>query len=359
MVVSSAGTEQRFLRGMVTHDLVLRGADFDQAYAISRAIRDELGDRDKVTTAEIRDLIEKQLELIIGPDVPTALKAPVKKEPAAVVLHEGREQPFSRGLLASSLRAAGIDADRAYRLVTELEALLRSEGVKVISSGDLARRVDELLEEHEGSETALRYRLVRRAQRLPRPMVLFMGGASGTGKSTLALELAPLLHIHRVSSSDTIRQVMRMVFTPARLPALHSSSFEVTAGPEGIEPHGSVHDPEYAERLVASFDEQATRVAVGVRAVVERAITENFNLLIEGVHVHPDLMPFMDLEGSAYQTSLMLAPGRRAGSPSVTWRDSIRFGWCTTTLCRWRKRTRCRCSTPRKASRRLLPACGW
>jgi 2,3-bisphosphoglycerate-independent phosphoglycerate mutase len=292
---------------MVTHDLVLRGVEFDQAYAISRAIRDELGDRDRVTTAEIRDLIERQLEAILGPDVPAALLAPVKKEPAAMVLHEGREQPFSRGLLASSLRAAGIETDRAYRLVTELEALLRSEGVKVVSSGDLARRVDDLLEEHEGVETARRYRLVRRAQRLPRPVVLFMGGASGTGKSTLALEIAPLLQIHRVSSSDTIRQVMRMVFTPAMLPSLHSSSFEVTTGPERIQRRGSAHDPEYAERLVASFDEQATRVAVGIRAVVERAITENFNLLVEGVHVHPDLMPFTDLEGSAYQVALMLS----------------------------------------------------
>jgi len=307
MVISSTGERQRFLRGMVTHDLVLRGVDFDQAYAISRAIRDEVGERQTVTTAEIRDLIEVHLERLFGADLPATLKAPVKKEPAAMVLHEGREQPFSRGLLAGSLRAAGIEPDRAYRLVTELEALLRSEGVRLITSGDLARRVDDLLEEHEGVETAGRYRLARRIQRLPRPVVLYVGGASGTGKSTLALELAPLLQIQRVSSTDTIRQVMRMVFTPAILPALHASSFEVATAPEGVEAGGSPRDPEFAQRLVASFEEQATRVAVGVRAVVERAITENLNLVVEGVHVHPGLMPFADLEGGALQVPLMLS----------------------------------------------------
>lgn len=306
-VIDSAGRRQRFLRGMITHDLVLRGVEFDQAYAVSRAIRDEVGDRETVTTPELRDMIERQLEKLLGAELPATLKAPVKKEPAAMVRHEGREQPFSRGLLASSLRAAGIEPDRAYSLVTELEARLRSENVRLISSGDLARRVDDLLEEHEGIETARRYRLARRIQRLPRPVVLYLGGASGTGKSTLALELAPLLHIQRVSSTDTIRQVMRMVFTPAILPGLHTSSFEVATGPEGVERSGSPRDPEFAEQLIASFEEQATRVAVGVRAVVERAITENISLLVEGVHIHPGLVPFLDLEGSALQVPLMLA----------------------------------------------------
>ena len=150
---------------------------------------------------------------------------------------------------------------------------------------------------------------MRRIHRLPRPLVIYLGGASGTGKSTLALELAPLLRIYRINATDTIRQVMRMVFSPAILPALHSSSFEVAAphdhGIPDIVP-GHPRDPEFPKRLLATVEEQSTRVCVGVRAVVERAIAENMSLLVEGVHLYPPLVPFADLEGAAYQVPLVL-----------------------------------------------------
>jgi 2,3-bisphosphoglycerate-independent phosphoglycerate mutase len=309
-VISSSGARQRFLRGMITHDLVQRGLDFDGAYAVARAIRDQLADREEVTTAEIRDLVNADLEKRLGTELPLILSPPVRPISEIRVAYEGQEQPFSRGVLARSVHTAGLDLDRAYNLLGELEAELRSEGVKHLTAAEIARRVGDLLERHEGKRTAQRYRTMRRIRRLHRPLVLYVGGASGTGKSTLALELAPLLRIYRINATDTIRQVMRMVFTPSILPDLHSSSFEVAApfGSAGRElgplPAGE-HD--HAQRLVASFEQQALRVVVGIRAVVERAIAENLSVVVEGVHVHPALMPFADLEGSAYQVLLVLA----------------------------------------------------
>ncbi len=311
MVVCSKGVHQRFLRGMITHDLVQRGLSFDDGYAAAHAIRDRLADHEEVTTAEIRDLIQEHLESTFGSDLPSYLQKPVKPVPERFVINDGQKQPFSRGLLARSIYAAGPDLDRAYRLVAELEQELREAGITVSSSRDVARRVAELLERFEGAETAQRYWLVRRLHRLPRPLVIYLGGASGIGKSTVALELAPLLRIYRIISTDTIRQMMRMVFSPTILPALHSSSFEV-APPYGQDPIPedrpvSPHDPEFAQRLIATFEEQATRVGVGVRAVVERTIAENVSLLVEGVHLYPPLVPFGDLEGAVYQVPMVLA----------------------------------------------------
>ncbi|HUP43419.1 MAG TPA: ATP cone domain-containing protein, partial [Thermoanaerobaculia bacterium] len=97
-------------------------------------------------------------------------------------------QPFSRGLLARSIHAAGVDLDGAYALATHLEDDLRREGAAEIGSDELARRTAALLESHEGTETAARYRLVRSIGRLPKPLVIYLGGATGTGKSTLALD---------------------------------------------------------------------------------------------------------------------------------------------------------------------------
>ena len=69
---------------------------------------------------------------------------------------------------------------------------------------------------------------------------------------------------------------------------------------------GITDDPDGEVRLITTFEEQAHRVCVGVRAVVERAIAENMSIVVEGVHLHPGLIPFPDLEGSAHQIPLVL-----------------------------------------------------
>ena len=45
LVTDSTGQRHRFLRGMITHDLVQRGIAFEEAYEAARAIRDQIGDR--------------------------------------------------------------------------------------------------------------------------------------------------------------------------------------------------------------------------------------------------------------------------------------------------------------------------
>ena len=217
------------------------------------------------------------------------------------ITHHGESQPFSRGLLARSLYAAGLDFDRAYRRVEQLQRQLQHEGTTSLEKRRLARRIAELLESEEGADTAGRYRLIRRLRRLPKPLILYIGGAGGTGKSTLALDLAPQLRIYRINATDTVRQVMRMVFAPAILPALHVSSYETPADPSSEYGAGA------ANPQVATLGEQAARVCVGVRAVVERAIAENLSLVVEGVHLLPGMVPFSDLEGEAYQFFTMLS----------------------------------------------------
>ena len=310
LVIDSDGNRRRFLRGMITHSLVQRGVAFEEAYEAARAIRDQLGARDEVTTAEIREATINQLHAMYGEELPPTLADPQVAAPRLHVIYHGQRQPFSRGLLARSMHATGVDLDRAYDLVTTLEISLLADDIETVSSSEVARRADELLEREIGSRSAQRYRLLRRIRNLPRPLVIYVGGASGTGKSTLSLELAPLLRIYRINATDTIRQVMRMVFTQKIMPALHSSSFEIVEhleAPPAEERGGAPVDVDNTDRVIASFEEQARRVCVGVRAVVERAIAENMSIVVEGVHLVPGLVPFPDLEGSAYQVPLVLA----------------------------------------------------
>jgi 2,3-bisphosphoglycerate-independent phosphoglycerate mutase len=303
-VVSSDGRRYPFLRGMMTHDLVRRGLDFERSYAAADALRSRLKDHGEISTEELSKLINEEVESLFGAEAVSALSDGLQPATNLWVLRQGKKQPFSRGILARSILGAGVDFERAYRVVIELHDRLVEGGTSVLPSQEIVRRVGELLQTVEGKEAARRYRLVRRIPRLPRPVIVYVGGASGTGKSTLALELAPLLRIYRMNSTDTIRQVMRMIFSPAVLPALHRSSFEVPDTRRVLEEAGWAIDPTASSET--SLEEQAKRVLVGVRAVVERAIKENMSVVVEGVHLFPPLVPFADLEGSAYQVPLVL-----------------------------------------------------
>jgi 2-phosphoglycerate kinase len=126
-------------------------------------------------------------------------------------------------------------------------------------------------------EELLRLRELAALRAIERPIVLLVGGATGTGKSTVATEAAHRLGITRVTSTDFIRQTIRAYFGPAEMPAVHVSSFE--AGSE------------------AGFLEQTRQVLVGVEAAIERALNEGWSMVIEGVHLVPGLVP-AEIEGA-------------------------------------------------------------
>ena len=131
-------------------------------------------------------------------------------------------------------------------------------------------------------------------------MIIYLGGAGGTGKSTLATELASRLGIMKVTGTDMIRQIMRIVFTEEILPALHGSSFDT----DHIEDIGHLTED---ERVIRGFVRQAAKVCVGVQAVVERAIKERMNVIFEGVHLLPGTIEFPKLADKAYHIPVILS----------------------------------------------------
>jgi 2-phosphoglycerate kinase len=116
---------------------------------------------------------------------------------------------------------------------------------------------------------------------LDEPIILLVGGATGTGKSTVATEAAYRLGITRFTSTDFIRETIRAYFPPTEMPLVHVSSFEA---------EGAGGSPE------AGFLEQTGRVLVGVEAAINRALNEGWSMVIEGVHLVPGLVP-TEIEG--------------------------------------------------------------
>jgi 2-phosphoglycerate kinase len=134
--------------------------------------------------------------------------------------------PYSKGLLARTLVATGVSIEPAYLLAKRLELDLAERGARSVSFEHLEERAAEMLGEEDGLQIVARLRRFAALQALELPIMLLVGGATGTGKSTCATEVAHRLGITRVTSTDFIRQTIRAFFSRAFMPSVHHSSFE-------------------------------------------------------------------------------------------------------------------------------------
>ena len=191
--------------------------------------------------------------------------------------------PYSKGLLARALVATGLSSVRAWELALRVEGDLADRGETSVDLERLEELAQEVLGESEGVDAVRRLRRYRELQALDLPIVVLVGGATGTGKSTVATELAYRLGITRVTSTDFIRQTMRAFFSRDFMPSIHYSSFE--AG-RGLRKPEEAYDP-----AIAGFLDQSRDVLVGVHASLDRALEEGWSMVLEGVHLVPGMVP--------------------------------------------------------------------
>jgi 2-phosphoglycerate kinase len=213
-----------------------------------------------------------------------------------LVVSGDRAFPYSKGLMAQSLMACGIAPDRAYRIARIVEVELRRSSEPLLTTQELRDVAAGVLAREEGEESVSRYRRWHELRHLERPLIVLIGGAPGTGKSTVATQVAHRLGITRIVSSDVVRQVMRGVIAPEVLPQIHTSSFEAA----DLIPIGAAGD-----RTIAGFWQQAETVRAGLRNVVSRAVEERFPLVIEGVHIVPGT-PLIDDLSAAHVVEVLL-----------------------------------------------------
>jgi len=197
--------------------------------------------------------------------------------------------PFSKGLMARALIAAGLSADRAYELALAVEADLAATNREATTMERLEEVAVETLGQEDGRAAMQRLRRYRDVYELDRPIIVLLGGATGTGKSTVATDVAYRLGITRVTSTDFVRQTMRAFFSREFMPAIHHSSFE--AG------RAMADDEDDGDSVVGGFLEQTREVLVGVRAAIDRALEEGWSMVLEGVHLVPGMLP-KEIEGA-------------------------------------------------------------
>lgn len=200
--------------------------------------------------------------------------------PPIIIKDQKHGLPMSKGLLAQSFTAAGLSPSRAYAAAQRIQDEFRVAGRYEVTLADLRDEAARVLREDAGEQVARRYTRLNEISKRDRPLVVLIGGTTGVGKSTIATEVAHRLGITRIISTDSIREVMRGIFSRELIPAIYESSFNAWRGLRVPAPQG-------ASPVIVGFREQASVVATGVKSLIERAVVEGVSMVLEGIHVAP------------------------------------------------------------------------
>ena len=203
--------------------------------------------------------------------------------PPIQLVSEGHRVPFSKGLLATALTSTGLSPQRAYAVAMDVEWQLMQAAEREVRVDELRSLVEKVLADSGEHRYLQRYRIWNRMAAEDRPVIVLIGGSTGVGKSTIAAQVAERLGIVRIISTDSIREAMRAFFSKTLMPSIHYSSYE--AGMAVRMPVGPGLDAG-----LLGFMEQVEMVAVGVRAIIDRAIKERTSLVVEGVHMVPGML---------------------------------------------------------------------
>ena len=285
------------MRGILVQSLVSRGVPFDVALETANEIRERISGKGRVDQDELSKLVDELLADRYDLD---ALPLPPAHEAPRVRGARGTSSPFSKGVLAVSLQGAGLEPSDAYDVARELEARLLRSNRRSIERAALRDLVSETIERTHGAKAADRYRVWRQALEDGRPVFLLLGGSTGVGKTSIAVEVARRLEISRVIGTDSIRQIMRLMFSADLMPEIHCSTYDAHHALKLEHDGGN-------ERVIAGYREQAQKIMVGVHALLDRAVEENVSMMVEGVNLLPDLLDLDRYRENAHVIMLVVA----------------------------------------------------
>ncbi|MFV1957783.1 MAG: hypothetical protein ACC662_00075 [Planctomycetota bacterium] len=304
LVITHAEDEAKipFLRGILTRSLQEAGLSFEDSYRVASAVRHRLREIDEIGSQDLRALVEEEL-------------APYDKEvlrryregrgpPRSIVVQfpDGQTEPYSRGRQRLEMARCGLGPRRAATVTETIHLDLVQRKVREISLRDLLLVTYEHLLHDIGEDAAHRFLVWEEFRQGDRPLLLLIGGMAGTGKSTVAAALSHRFDIVRSQSTDMLREVMRMMMPKRLLPVLHTSSFLAWEALPGCERHEEVDD----DLLIEGYLTQAELLGVAAEAVVHRAVQEHVSIVLEGVHVHPGLLPRLHVGEDAVVVQAML-----------------------------------------------------
>lgn len=276
-----------FLRGILTRSLLDAGLDFEHAFEMASTVRDQLADIAEITSRDLHQRVSRLLQDQGDEEVLRQYCLPAAVPSRILVTNlSDTTSAFSRGRHARYLQSSGMRAEKSEQTTALIYNQLITTGISSITTCELGYLTYLCLQQEVGKKAAKRYLVWSEFQCSSRPLALLICGTVGTGKSTIATEIAHLLEITRVQSTDMLREVMRMMVPKRLLPVLHLSSFNAW---KSLPIQGEI-DRDRDQLIAEGYRSQVKLLAVPCEAVLQRAVEECVSIILEGVHVHPDLL---------------------------------------------------------------------
>lgn len=195
----------------------------------------------------------------------------------------GHPIPYPLTLLKGRLKLVGVPSNKIEMLISDVVSKeIRSDGQ--YTEDGLMARVSSMLQSLDDDyskkfETLLEYDFARRTDSSLEPIVVVLEGASGTGKSMLALDMIRNIGATRIISTDTVRQVLRSTLSQDDHPELFCHTYQAhekrQSGLETLDP------------VVRGYLAQIELIAPVVEEMTKRVLVEGAEAIIEGVHVLP------------------------------------------------------------------------
>jgi len=284
--------------------LVNAGLAFDDAYELAQAVRNELQERGEIRSSELQGRVAELLEERHGSQRRKLYETEPHTEPAITVHTPTRSVPFSVGILAHSLETCAISPEMALQGARKVLGRLRKTGHREIDHKSLRRIIHRCLCEHCSQTAADRYLSWRWFENSGIPLIILIGGTTGSGKSVISSELAYRLDISRHQSTDMMREIIRAYLSPQMVPTLKYASFEAWRGlPGSVDGTG----PAIENPVITGFLSQFSAMKLALEATIDRAIEDRQHLILEGIHVVPTELD-LDVKGrEAIVIPIMLA----------------------------------------------------
>lgn len=297
-------TRVPFLRGIMTRSLQDAGLSFEDAYEVASRMRDELSSESEIASEALRARVAKALESHGSEVVQRYLRTP---ETGRILVRNanGDASSYSRGRHRLSLLRCGLTRDQVNSVAGQIYDGLVARTVTEIETHELRVLTANALAEGVGPEAKQHYAVWGAFRESQRPLLVLIGGAPGCGKSTLGTQIAHVLDIVWVQSTDMLREVMRMTLPERLLPPLHESSFRAWRR-LAVDPSADKN-----ARMTAGYLAQKELVEVACDAVVQYMLRQRFSMVLEGVQVHPTLLERIPQDTDAIVAPLMLSVLKR------------------------------------------------
>jgi 2-phosphoglycerate kinase len=116
---------------------------------------------------------------------------------------------------------------------------------------------------------------------LKQPISIVIGGAAGTGKSTLQSEIAKIIPNQTLISTGTIRAILRTVIKKSQLPELYEQTFSVW----------KLSDD---SKAILAYVRQCEPIIASIIQIIHFCQTEMQHQSIEGSHIIPSKIILSD-----------------------------------------------------------------